>query len=140
MPGGGALTWVGNLLDEITLAIGVMLILFGLAAFRRTRKFIADCRSTEGRVAGYTTEESEEGVYYYTLIRFHGSSGKEHEIRGSTGLQQPPKAGVPVQITYDPAYPTNAWISGTAAPWVVPWFVLILGMAVVVGGFVLRYF
>ena len=129
---------IDNLLDEITLAVGVMLILFGLAAFRRTRKFIANCRAADGRIAGYTTEESDEGVYYYSLIRFRSVSGVEHEIRGSHGLQQPPEVGVAVPVTYDPAYPTNAWVTGTAAPWVVPWFVLILGVAVLVGGFVLR--
>jgi hypothetical protein len=129
---------IASLLDEITLAVGVVLILFSLAMFRRTRKFIANCRTTEGRIAGYTTEDSDDGVYYYSVIRFRGSSGVEHEIGGSHGLQQPPEVGVPVSITYDPAYPTNAWVSGTAAPWVVPWFVLIVGVAAVVGGFVLR--
>ena len=129
---------IGNLLDEITLAVGVMLILFGLAAFRRTRNFIAKCRAADGRISGYTTEESDEGVHYYSVIRFRGASGAEHELRGSHGLQEPPEVGEAVPLTYDPAYPTNAWVTGTAAPWVIPWFVLILGVAAVVGGFVLR--
>jgi len=129
---------IAGFLDEITLAIGALLILFSLAMFRRTRKFIANCRTTEGRIAGYTTEESDDGVYYYSVIRFGGASGVEHEIGGSSGLQEPPEFGVPVSITYDPAYPTNAWVAGTAAPWVVPWFVLIVGVAVVVGGLVVR--
>jgi Protein of unknown function (DUF3592) len=129
---------IGHLLDEITLAIGVMLILLGLAAFRRTRKFIAKCRTADGRISGYTTEDSGEGVYYYSVIRFRGVSGVEHEIRGAHGLQQPPEVGEAVPITYDPAYPANAWVTGTAAPWVIPWFVLLLGVAVVVGGFVVR--
>jgi hypothetical protein len=47
----------GNLLDEVTLATGALLIVFSLAAFRRTRKFIANCRAAEGRITGYTTEE-----------------------------------------------------------------------------------
>ena len=129
---------IGSLLDEITLAVGVLLIFFSLAVFRRTRKFIAHCRTADGRIAGYTTEESDDGVYYYSIIRFRGLSGVEHEIGGSHGLQEPPEVGAPVSITYDPAYPTNAWVTGTAAPWVVPWFVLIVGVAAVVGGFVLR--
>jgi hypothetical protein len=129
---------IGNLLDEITLAVGVMLIVFGLTTFRRTRKFIANCRTADGHISGYTTEESDEGVYYYSIIRFRGVSGVEHEIRGAHGLQQPPEVGEAVAITYDPAYPTNAWVTGTAAPWVVPWFVLILGVVLVVGGFAMR--
>jgi hypothetical protein len=130
---------IDNLLDEITLTIGVILIALGLAAIRRTRKFIANCRTADGHIAGYTTEESDEGgVYYYSIIRFRGASGVEHEIRGPHGLQEPPEVGEAVPITYDPTYPTNAWVTGTAAPWVIPWFVLILGVAVVIGGFVVR--
>lgn len=129
---------MGHLLDEITLAIGVVLIFLGLAAFRRTRKFIANCRTADGRISGYTTEESDEGIYYYSIIRFRGASGVEHEIRGAHGLQQPPEVGEAVPITYDPSYPTNAWVTGTAAPWVIPWFVLLLGVAAVIGGFVVR--
>ena len=29
-------------------------------------------------------------------------------------------------------------VTGTAAPWVIPWLVLLLGVAVVIGGFVVR--
>ena len=129
---------IDDFLDEITLAIGVLLIAFGLAAFRRTRKFIADCLTTEGRISGYTTEDSEDGVYYFSIIRFRGQSGVEHEIRGPHGLQEPPTIGETVSITYDPAHPTNAWITGTTAPWVIPWLVLLLGVATVIGGFVVR--
>ncbi len=129
---------IDDFLDEITLAIGVLLIVLALAAFRRTRKFIAKCRTAGGHISGYTTEESEEGVYYFSVIRFRGSSGVEHEIRGPNGLQEPPTIGETVSITYDPAYPTNAWVTGTAAPWAIPWFVLLLGVAAMIGGFVVR--
>jgi len=129
---------IDGFLDEITLAIGVLLIIFGLAAFRRTRKFVAQCRTAEGHISGYTTEDSDEGVYYFSVIRFRGRSGVEHEIRGAHGLQEPPTVGETVSITYDPAHPANAWITGTAAPWAIPWFVLLLGVATVVGGFVVR--
>lgn len=129
---------IASLLDEVTLAIGVLLIVFSLAAFRRTRKFIANCRTAEGRITGYTTEESDDGVHYYSVIRFRGQSNAEHELRGSSGLREPPAVGEMVPITYDPAYPSNAWVTGSASPWVIPWFVLILGVAVVVGGLALR--
>src|SRR5688572_16532775 len=122
---------IGSLLDEITFAIGGVLILLALAALRRTRKFIARCRTADGRIAGYTSQDSEEGVYYFSVIRFRDASDVEHEIRGSSGLRQPPEVGAAVPITYDPASPTNAWITGTAAPWVLPWFVLLAGIALV---------
>ncbi len=128
---------IGDLMDVALLAIGVVLILSGLAAFRRTRTFIARCRTVDGRVTGYTEEESEEGIFYYPIIGFRDRAG-EHELRGSTGLQEPPEVGAPVGITYDPASPSNAWVTGTAAPWVVPWFIVILGAAFVIGGFVVR--
>ena len=129
---------IADLLDEATLAVGAMLILFSLMTFRRTRKFIAQCRTVDGRVAGYTKEESDGSVYYYSLMRFRDQAGVEHELRGSTGLQQPPEVGATVGITYHPADPSNAWVTGTAAPWVVPWFVLIVGLGFAIGGFVLR--
>jgi hypothetical protein len=77
-------------------------------------------------------------VYYYSVIRFRGRTGIEHELRGSSALQEPPTVGEVVPITYDPANPSNAWITGTSAPWLIPWFVLLLGIAVVAAGFVLR--
>ncbi len=120
------------------LAIGVLLILAALAAFRRTRTFIARCRTADGWIADYTREESEEGIYYYPVMRFADAAGVEHELRGSGGLQEPPKTGTPVSITYDPTSPSNAWITGTAAPWVIPWLVLLVGVAVVVAGLVVR--
>jgi hypothetical protein len=129
---------IAHLLDEATLAIGAMLILFSLMAFRRTRKFIAECRTVDGHVAGYTTEESDDGVYYYSVMRFRDRSGVEHELRGSSGLQEPPEVGATVGITYHPSDPSNAWVTGTAAPWVVPWFVLIVGLGFAIGGFVVR--
>lgn len=129
---------INDLMDVAMLAVGVMLILFSLAAFRGTRKFMAQCQTAEGRLTGYTKEESEEGIYYYSLIRFCDRSAVEHELRGSTGLQEPPEVGATVGITYDPANPSNAWITGTAAPWVIPWFILILGAAFVIGGFAVR--
>lgn len=129
---------IADLLDEATLAIGAMLIVFSVMAFRRTRKFIAQCQTVDGRVAGYTTEESDERVYHYALIRFRDRSGVEHELRGSTGQQEPPEVGATEGITYHPADPSNAWVTGTAAPWVIPWFVLMVGLGFVIGGFVLR--
>lgn len=62
----------------------------------------------------------------------------EHEIRGPHGLQEPPEIGTPVAITYDPAYPANAWTTGTAAPWVIPWVIVVVGVAAVVAGVVVR--
>ena len=130
---------IGSLLDELTFTAGAILIAFSLIAFRRTRRFIARCRTAEGRIAGYTTEEdSEDGVWYFSRIRFTDAAGVEREIPGSRGQRQPPVVGETMPITYDPAYPTNAWITGTAAPWVLPWIVLIAGLAAVAGGFVLR--
>ena len=127
-----------DLLDEITLGIGVMLIVFSVAAFRRTRKFIARCHTTDGRITGYTSEDSEEGLYYYSVVGFRDRSGVDHEMRGSSGLQEPPIVGTAVSITYDTASPKNAWVAGTAAPWVIPWLVLLIGVAFVIGGFVVR--
>ena len=126
------------MLDEITLAIGVIVVLLGLAAFRRTSTFITRCRTTTGRISSYTTEDSEEGVYHFWQIRFTDASGIEHEIRGARGLRAPPDVGATMPITYDPAYPTNAWVSGTSAPWVIPWAVTMLGLATIAASFVIR--
>jgi hypothetical protein len=59
-------------------------------------------------------------------------------VNSPRGLQKPPKLGKPVQITYDPTYPANAWITGSASPRVVPWFILVLGIAALIGGIGIR--
>lgn len=127
---------IADLFDEATLFVGVILIIASFAAFWRTRKFITRCRTADGYVAGYNTEDSDEGVSYFSQIRFADSAGVEHEILGS-GLRQPPEVGKRVSITYDPSYPTNAWVTGSAAPWVIPWVIVLVGAAVVVAAFVI---
>src|SRR5215212_8672844 len=123
---------------EAAFIVGVVLALLSAAMFRHTRTFIARCRETTGRVDAYTTEDSEEGIYYFTIIHFRDVAGTEHEMRGARGLQRPPKVGTVVSITYDPTYPANAWITGSAAPWIIPSLILIAGVGFIVAGFVIR--
>lgn len=129
---------IANLFDEGAFVLGALLIAGSVAMFRRTRTFIARCHDAEGRIAGYATDESDDGVSYYPLIRFRDEAGVEHEIRDAGGLQRPPKVGKRAALTYDPAHPTNAWRTGSAAPWIIPWFVLLAGIAAILAGFVIR--
>ena len=122
--------------DEAMLVAGVAVIVAGLGAIRRTRLFLTRCLAADGYIAGYTKDESD-GVYYYSQLRFTDASGKEHEIPGR-GFQEPPVIGTPVSITYDPAYPANAWISGTVSPWVLPWLIVLIGAGIVIGSFAVR--
>lgn len=126
--------------DEITLAVGTVLIGLGIAAVRQTRRFIARCLTTEGTIVGYTTSvDSDSGqTYYYPVTRFVDPSGTAHEIGGPHGAQEPPPIGTVESITYDPSYPTNAWVTGTSGPWAIPWLVLIIGFGAIVGGVVMR--
>ena len=126
-------------LHQAVFALAALLLLGSLAMFRRTRTFIARCRAAEGRIVSYTRDDSTEGgIFYFYVIRFRDASGVEHDIPGPHGLQEPPVVGTTVAITYDPSYPTNAWITGSAAPWVLPWIVLLAGIAAVIAGFVVR--
>ena len=125
--------------DEIALTAGVLLIILSERAFRRTRVFVARCLSTEGAVVDHTVEENDSGVHYYAVIRFVDSSGSSHQLIRGPAVRQPPKHGSTVPITYDPSYPANAWITGTAAPWVIPWVIRIAGVAAVAGGVLLRW-
>jgi hypothetical protein len=129
---------IDHLLDDGMLAVGALLILGAVAMFRHTKKFIARCRTAEGRITSYTTDDSDEGVCYYAVVRFLDAAGAEHEVRGSSGLQRPPKVGKRVTITYDPANPTNAWPSKSGAPWVLPWLVLLAGIGCSIAGLVIH--
>lgn len=130
---------IDDYFDELLFAAAALLILGGIAALRKTRRFIANCRNANGRITGFTKEEADEGPdFYFSIIRFADDAGAEHEIRGPHGSQEPPTVGTPVAITYDPAYPTNAWITGTASPWVIPWLLVIAGVAAAIGGLVVR--
>jgi Protein of unknown function (DUF3592) len=123
-----------QLLGTIVFVIGVLLLIGAARAFRGTRSFIARCQTTDGRVTGYTTEESDEGTHYYAIIHFTDVTGAQRELRGSSGVRQPPAAGTGVRVTYDPESPGNAWIDGSAAPWLIPWLIAVLGIALVVAG------
>lgn len=127
-------------MQEIAFGIGLILLVLAFLAFRKTRNFIARCGTAQGTIAGFTEEQDSDNglIYYYSVIRFVDSSGASHEIRGPQGLQEPPEIGTPVSITYDPGQPLNAWTSGTAAPWVIPWLTLIAGLCAIAGGVAVR--
>jgi hypothetical protein len=127
-----------HLLDELLFASGVGVLLLALVAFRQARRFAARCQTTEGWVIGAEKHESDDGFTYYARICFRDARGKEHEISGS-GLREPPKVGDKVSVTYDPNDPTNAWAPGCVAPWGVPIVVLLVGVALVMVGLVLRF-
>ena len=131
---------MSGLLDECVLALGALLIVLSVRMFYRTRAFIARCRIADGRITHYDTEpDSDSGVeYYFARVRFRDVSGAEHEIYGSGGLREPPTVGRQVQVTYDPTYPANAWPTGSKKVWFLPWLVLLLGVATIVIGFVVR--
>lgn len=129
---------MNELFDELAFAAGALLILAGLFAFRQTRRFIARCRAAEGRITGYDADDSDGTTFYFSRIRFRDAAGVEHEIRGPHGLQEPPEVGTAVPITYDPTYPTNAWTTGTSGPWVIPWLIVLLGIAGIIAGFAIR--
>jgi hypothetical protein len=129
---------MNQLFDELAFAIGVALILAGIAAIRRTRRLVAGSRTASGRISGYDEDDSDDGIWYFSRIRFRDEAGVEHEIRGPHGSQEPPEVGAVVPITYDPAYPANAWPTGSCAPWVLGWLIVLLGIAGVIAGFVIR--
>ena len=127
-----------QLLDELLFGSGALMLLLALAAFRRARRFLARCRSTEGWIAGSVKEDSDDGVTWFARIRFRDAVGQEHEISGP-GLREEPRAGGKVQVTYDPNNPTNAWAPGCIAPWGVPTLLLLAGVVLVTAGLVLRF-
>ena len=124
--------------DEVAFVLGVTSIFLGVLAFRRTRTFIARCQVANGRITAYTSEESDEGVSYYSEVAFGDRSGLEHRFHGSVALKEPPAIGARVRITYDGENPENAWVTGSSAPWVIPWLVLLVGVGFVAAGFVIR--
>src|SRR5688572_8115744 len=126
---------IDDFFDEAMFAVGAALIVLAVTAFRRTRRFIAKSHTAVGRIVRYDAEDSDEGVYYFAFLRYTDASGKEHEIPVRGGQREPGEIGEIVSITYDPTYPTNAWITGTASPWIIPWLILVVGVGVVIGGF-----
>src|SRR5687768_14460014 len=125
--------------DELTFTIGAILIVLGLYAFGKTKRFIARCLTAEGTIVDYKKESSDEGPdFYFPVIRYVDASGVPREIGGPHGLQEPPTIGTMHSITYDPTYPTNAWITGTGGPWGIPWLILIAGIGAVIAGVFMR--
>lgn len=127
-------------MQELAFGIGVVLLVLAFLAFRKTRAFIVRCHTAEGTITGYREEpDSDSGVpFYFSDIEFKDASGASHRIGGPHGLQEPPNIGSHVSITYDPGYPSNAWITGTASPWVIPWLVLIAGLVAIGAGVAVR--
>lgn len=101
-------------MQEIAFGIGLVLLVLAILSFRKTRRFIAQCRTTQGTIAGFREERDSDSdrACYFPVIRFVDSSGAVHEIGGPHGLQEPPEIGTPISIAYHPGQPSNAWIAG----------------------------
>ena len=129
---------VPDLFDEILIVAGAIILIGAFIAFRKTRFFIAKCRTTEGTIVDVVKEESDDGVWFFWVVEFNTSAVSKQRIRGAHGHQEPPTIGTVLSITFDGDNPKNAWVTGTAAPWIVPWFVAIVGIACVIGGLAIR--
>lgn len=127
-------------LDELCLALGVILMVCALRMITVTRKWLKRCVNTKGQIVGFTeSRDSDSGAtHYFDAIRFTDQNGDSHEIGGPHARQHPPKIGRSVPITYDPAQPTNAFVTGSASPWVIPVLVTVLSVVAAGVGVALR--
>lgn len=127
-----------QLLDELLMGGGAVLLILALVSFLHARRFAARCLTAEGWIAGSVKEESDDGVTYFAQIRFRDAAGQEHEIPGP-GEREEPALGKKVRVTYDPNRPTTAWAPGCIAPWGIPTLVLLAGAVLVTAGIILRF-
>ncbi len=114
--------------------VGVGLIILSIAMFRHTKRFASKCVTANGRVTRYA--EDNEGDVCFPVVSFEDRSGKTHEIICPSASPLPP-IGQTAQVTYDPAYSSNAWVTGSIAPWVIPSVVGIAGIALIITGWAL---
>jgi hypothetical protein len=67
---------IDDYLDAITLATGVLLIVLGLAAFRRTREVRCAVSQRGGSHQRHMTEDSDDCVHSFAVIRFRAPVGR----------------------------------------------------------------
>lgn len=115
---------------------GIGLIILSMAMFRHTKRFASKCITANGRVTRYA--EDNEGDVCYPVVSFKDRSGKTHEITCPSARPLPP-IGQVAQVTYDPTYPSNAWVTGSIAPWVIPSVVGMAGIALIIARWALSH-
>lgn len=71
----------GDLLDEIIISSGLLLIVASAALFSYTRVWASQCVTTEGRIVGYHESfDSDDGsTYYFDTIQFTDQNGNTVE-------------------------------------------------------------
>ncbi|MEO6260001.1 MAG: DUF3592 domain-containing protein [Thermoanaerobaculia bacterium] len=131
----------GDFLDEITIASGLLLIVWSAALFRATRRWRSKCVTTEGRIVGFTESYDSDGssTMYFDKIHFTDLKGQAVEIGGPHGRPHPPELGESLSITYDPTYPKNAFITGSFSPWVIPALILTAGVVALAVGAAIHF-
>jgi len=120
----------------------IMLLVAGIASFNNLRKIGREA-SAPGRVADmiarreYVNEQDRVYQdYYYPVVEFTSSDGKNHKVQLSEGSSTPSyEVGDEVTVLYEPEHPLEARIKSfgsSALMWVLPGITGILGFAFLV--------
>jgi hypothetical protein len=130
----------------IAWAIGVLLIVLGIASFLRTRKFLASAVAVEGTVTDIEKRErtvrrqgqTEHQTTYHPRISFTTKEGTAIEFIDKVGTSLPTYAvGGKVQVKYDPTNPQEARMATGFRLWLAPVLLTVIGVVAIVVGVIL---
>ena len=115
-------TW-GMLLAAVALALFAIAASLLAKAMKRVRaggRARGKIVGSEATQSSSSSEGTSHGVFYRPKVRFTASDGRTHTFVSPVGRGKPYVEGSDVDVTYDPANPADAAVSGFASNWLVP--------------------
>jgi hypothetical protein len=119
-------------------AIGILILISGIASFIKRRNQIANSLSATGVVTAFATEMGRSGYLYYPQVQFKVADGQTISFQSSAGSSRAEYGvGQPVKVLYDAHNPQQAEIAALSPLWLVPGCMTMIGVAFVIIGLLL---
>ncbi|HXY24963.1 MAG TPA: DUF3592 domain-containing protein [Candidatus Acidoferrum sp.] len=119
-----------KLFRAVFLAIGILLLCFGISTTASRVSFKRTAATTTGRVIRLQPGSSRHGTVYYPVVQFVTPDEQKITVKGSNG-SRPAAFHVddPVEVLYDPDDPHQAYINTFMEFWGSP--IILFGLGAV---------
>ena len=120
------------------MLLSAALVLFGSVwTYRRTHQWLARVVRTKAEIVAWVEDEDDSGVSYRAVYKYAGV--ETDVVGGNDSIRNPPTIGEEAVIYYDPSYPSNAFLEGSRAPFVLPGCGVVIGVILIVWAIYVRF-
>ncbi len=103
----------------VSIAIGVLAVVWAVLAFRSQRRFLITALRATGVVQSLIAERMERSTVYFPVIRFTTAAGVTVTAKSKTSRSSGYPIGKTLPVLYDPNQPDNLEIDAFWSRWLM---------------------